>query len=605
MTTGYQRIQGVNISGDASLTYPLNGSVGSAAAPTYSFAAPHDGTGWYYDTVHSALAASVGGVQAAYLTASLANFTGQVKATQINLTGASQIQFGGTAILADDGASVYLNPTNGTTGSVYIFTGGAQRFQVDSTGNINFADASPIKSATRAQLSTPADGVWLLQNHAASGLTGVKLGGVTASFPYLKVSGTTLAVRLADDSADAPLTASSLAASTTLNVTGISTLGATNTGAFTGTTGSFSSTLGVTGITTLGTLNAVATTLTGALVGTSGSFSTTLGVTGISTLGATNTAAFTATTGSFSSTLGVTGTSTLGAVNAAATTVSTLSATGTVTLSNAAPTFNSTAATTSLQTYQNNGVTVATLDKGGQLIPSITDPSTMYFKYDWDWVGLGTAFTVGGNVVIAAVNSVSAPLMLNSTQGVGYCNTSSTVLGGYLCLPASYGLVKSASINYQWREIFYLPAASTSANRYTAYAGAFVGISAANTSNGPFAGPYIAYSDNLNSGNWVLGSAVNNTRTTANSSTAAVGNTWYTLQINLANGVYTYLIAPVGTTPLVSIGTVTDANIATTPANGQSACGGGIQIIPDGTNFTTQRTMMIDYSDYYVTGLAR
>lgn len=45
-------------------------------------------------------------------------------------------------------------------------------------------------------------------------------GGVTSSFPALKQSSTTLAVRLGDDSADAPLTASTLALSSGLSVPG-------------------------------------------------------------------------------------------------------------------------------------------------------------------------------------------------------------------------------------------------------------------------------------------------------------------------------------------------------------------------------------------------
>jgi len=62
-----------------------------------------------------------------------------------------------------------------------------------------------------------------------------------------------------------------------------------------------------------------ATNLSGGTVNaTTGSFSSTLNVTGTSTLGTANTGALTATTGSFSSTLNVTGTSTLGATNVGA-----------------------------------------------------------------------------------------------------------------------------------------------------------------------------------------------------------------------------------------------------------------------------------------------
>ena len=143
-----------------------------------------------------------------------------------------EIKFAGNTVLENDGASVYLSPSNDSTGSVYIYTGGVQRAQFNSTGTLTLA---------------------------------------------------------------ATLAATSGTFSGTLGVTGTSTLGTTNTGAFTATTGSFSSTLGVTGATTLAGMTA-----------TTGSFSSTLGVTGATTL-----AGMSATTGSFSSTLGVTGTSTL------------------------------------------------------------------------------------------------------------------------------------------------------------------------------------------------------------------------------------------------------------------------------------------------------
>lgn len=244
----------------------------------------------------------------------------------------------------------------------------------------------------------------------------------------------------------------------------------------------------------------------------------------------------------------------------------------------------------------NNG----TVDTSGFIIPNKIDPPTYYFAYDWDWVSVAAAFAQNGNVVIAANNSVSAPLALASTQGVGYVNTSTTTAGGFCSLPSSCFVVKSTAINYQWRELFYMPAASSPTNRYTAFIGAFVATGLANNSNpGPVIGPYLAYSDNLNGGNWVMGNGVNGTRTTVNSLTAPTTNAWNILMITLANGVFTYTVNN------VVIGTVTDANILTTPQNGQGASAGGMMIIPDGTNFTTQATLMLDRSDYYVTGLTR
>lgn len=65
----------------------------------------------------------------------------------------------------------------------------------------------------RSTLQSTADGFMMFQNNAATGFTGLRLGGNTASFPMLGASGTTLQCRLADNSADAPFTAAAITAS--------------------------------------------------------------------------------------------------------------------------------------------------------------------------------------------------------------------------------------------------------------------------------------------------------------------------------------------------------------------------------------------------------
>lgn len=291
----------------------------------------------------------------------------------------------------------------------------------------------------------------------------------------------------------------------------------------------------------------------------------------------------------------------------ATTTVVTLPLT-TVTMSAAAPTINASAATTYLQTYQNNGTDVARLDKGGFVVPAGGTPSTRYFSYDWDMVALAATFTQNGSatsVVVGATNSVSAPLMAASSMGVAYVQTESTTQGGYVCLPSAYPLIASSTINYQWRILFYHPAASTAGNTYTSYIGGHVMTGTANNTCLPFAGPYISYSHGANSGNWVLGSAVNNTRTTGNSAVAATNylGAWNILTISLANGTYTYTIANASGANSQSLGTLADANITASVGSGRAAGAGGIAVIPDGANFTTARVLMIDRSDFWVTGL--
>lgn len=60
--------------------------------------------------------------------------TGNANATTMNLIGPSELKFSSNVILESDGASVYASPSNDTTGSLYWYTGGAQRGVVNSTG---------------------------------------------------------------------------------------------------------------------------------------------------------------------------------------------------------------------------------------------------------------------------------------------------------------------------------------------------------------------------------------------------------------------------------------------------------------------------------------
>ena len=93
-----------------------------------------------------------------------------------------------------------------------------EAFNVGSGGNITLTSnggyfvSGSLKIARDA--STGADGNIVLSNTAGTSFGLLKFGGTTSSFPSLKRSGTGLVVRLADDSADAPLTASNLLSGT-------------------------------------------------------------------------------------------------------------------------------------------------------------------------------------------------------------------------------------------------------------------------------------------------------------------------------------------------------------------------------------------------------
>lgn len=134
-----------------------------------------------------------------------------------------------------------INTASGGSSLLENFlVGGATQWSVDASGDIfpaghiNLANGFEIKSASgnikvhggagslevadnviafsvsgsgKSVVQSTTDGILEITNNAQTGLTAVQLGGTTASFPALYVSGTTLKSRLADNSADAPFTA--------------------------------------------------------------------------------------------------------------------------------------------------------------------------------------------------------------------------------------------------------------------------------------------------------------------------------------------------------------------------------------------------------------
>ncbi len=74
-----------------------------------------------------------------------------------------------------------------------------------------YAYSTPYSAG--AGFTSPSDGVMKIHNWDITDFNRLCFGGTTSSFPALKRSSTTLAVRLADDSADAPLTCGTLDAS--------------------------------------------------------------------------------------------------------------------------------------------------------------------------------------------------------------------------------------------------------------------------------------------------------------------------------------------------------------------------------------------------------
>lgn len=104
--------------------------------------------------------------------------------------------------------------------------GGVSQFSVSNVGVITAAgDISAIGGSMtiaaggvygwngRGFIFAQADGVFRLSNNALTDFGRLQFGGTTNAFPSLKRSGTAINVRLADDSADAPLIAGNLLSS--------------------------------------------------------------------------------------------------------------------------------------------------------------------------------------------------------------------------------------------------------------------------------------------------------------------------------------------------------------------------------------------------------
>lgn len=249
--------------------------------------------------------------------------------------------------------------------------------------------------------------------------------------------------------------------------------------------------------------------------------------------------------------------------------------------------------------FKSGSTTVSTVDAGGMVVPAVINTTSFYVAEEFDRTT--TSYFVAGtnslNYNIAIPNGVSAAIFTPSTLGGAYVGTTTATQGGCVVAAQSINIVKSTTINYQWRFSFYVGTLSDATNPYTLVVGGMVLGNATGPGVTPFAGPYISYTHSTNSGRWVLGSATGSVQTTANSTTAVTSG-WHTLTISLANGVYTYVVDG------ATLGTVNDTNLSTSVTNTQGASIGGIVITPTSA-FTTARYAAIERCDFYVTGLSR
>jgi hypothetical protein len=110
------------------------------------------------------------------------------------ISGASGHYLAGADNTYDIGASGANRPR-----IIYVGTDVVVGNKVQAAGDVIAGGTGDIQLSGRFRMRSPGDGIITLYNAAATGFTGIKMGGVTASQPYLKVSGANLQGRLADD----------------------------------------------------------------------------------------------------------------------------------------------------------------------------------------------------------------------------------------------------------------------------------------------------------------------------------------------------------------------------------------------------------------------
>jgi hypothetical protein len=122
------------------------------------------------------------------------------------------------------GYAPLASPTfTGTVEAGSIITSGgitATGGHIVAGGVVQAGSGSSFEIKDRSRFSSSSDGVVLLSNNAAIDFNRLQLGGTTSGYPAIKRNGTGIDFRLADDSANANITAGNITASGTVTASG-------------------------------------------------------------------------------------------------------------------------------------------------------------------------------------------------------------------------------------------------------------------------------------------------------------------------------------------------------------------------------------------------
>jgi hypothetical protein len=218
------------VTGTSSFSGQLLAADGSAAAPSYSFGSDPDtgmsrvGANSLRLTASTLTITNAGGTATVVITpgpSGLATFGGDIVAGGSVTSGASLVSastgsllFGARSRILSgaDGDLTFRNA--GGTNSVTLTVGAANLLTLNgalTTGaSVTVPSTSALRFGSRGYLFASADGVFLLQDNATTSVNRLQFGGTTSAFPSIQRSGAGLIARLADDSADTTVRASTV-----------------------------------------------------------------------------------------------------------------------------------------------------------------------------------------------------------------------------------------------------------------------------------------------------------------------------------------------------------------------------------------------------------
>lgn len=174
----------ITVDADGRITAASNGTVGASASITYITQTPDGGL----SNEQALSLLSTGLMQVTTTTGVVSSVT-----TSAGLFGLLSDETGGAGAVVGS-----ASPT---------FTGTLSAATITATGAITTGAAQAFVISGRSRLLSGTDGEFSLFNNATTGFTALNFGGSTATEPAIRKNGAALNFRLADNSADAAITA--------------------------------------------------------------------------------------------------------------------------------------------------------------------------------------------------------------------------------------------------------------------------------------------------------------------------------------------------------------------------------------------------------------